>query len=129
MITKYSHPIILLLLICVAKETVTFHPDHALADIATILETLTNADGIRFPHCTLSKEFLSTASSVYGCQRVVEQNPICNRSLVVAYSQLEPLVYQNESGHVVGILPGKIVPINSCLVFFCLFFLGSEGSV
>ena len=98
------------------------------SDKAAILETLTlTSDGIRFPHCTLSKEFLSTASSVYGCQRVVEQNPICNRSLVVAYSQLEPLVYQNESGHVVGILPGKIVPINSCLVFFCLFFWVQKG--
>lgn len=118
MIIKFSHPINLLLLICVAKETVTFHPDHALADIATILETLTNADGIRFPHCTLSKEFLSTASSVYGCQRVVEQNPICNRSLVVSYSQLEPLVYQNESGHVVGILPGIKLKCIALLIYF-----------
>ena len=75
--------------------------------MATILETLTlTSDGIKFPHCTLSKEFLSTANSVYGCQKVIEQNPICNRSLVVAYSQLEPLVYLNETGHVVGILPG-----------------------
>ena len=77
------------------------------SDMATILETLTlTSDGIKFPHCTLSKEFLSTANSVYGCQKVIEQNPICNRSLVVAYSQLEPLVYLNETGHVVGVLPG-----------------------
>ena len=104
--TAYNHPTILLLLICVAKGTVSLQTDHSLANKAIILETLTSSDYIKFPHCTLSKEFLSTANSVYGCQKVIEQNPICNRSLVVAYSQLEPLVYLNETGHVVGILPG-----------------------
>lgn len=109
MIAAFGHSIILLSLIYVAKGTVSFHLDHALADMTIILDAMTTSDGIEFPHCTLTKEFLSTANSVYNCQKVIEQNPICNRSLVVAYSQLEPLVYKNETGHVVGILPGKFM--------------------
>ena len=77
-------------------------------DFASILMerlSMTN-DEIEFPHCALTEEFLSTANSVYACERVIQQNPICNKSLVVAYSELEPLVYRNTSGEVVGILPG-----------------------
>ena len=98
--------VVFLVLFCVFEAaSVDKKIDRTDGDMATILEMLIN-DDVRFSHCTLSKEFLTTANSVYGCQKIVKQNPICNRSLVVAYSQLEPLVYQNETGDVVGILPG-----------------------
>ena len=106
MITTFNLAI-LLFLVCGFAGPVNSNQDHAFSDVVTILEMLTlTDDNIKFSHCTLSKEFLTTANSVYGCQKIVKQNPICNRSLVVAYSQLEPLVYQNETGDVVGILPG-----------------------
>lgn len=103
--------LLLLLVIAVATQRVTgsvdLHQNHALKDVVNILEMLAKADpDIKFSHCALTKDFLSTANSLYGCQKIQEQNPICNRSLIVAFSPLEPLVYQNESGHVVGILPG-----------------------
>ncbi|XP_066934991.1 uncharacterized protein [Clytia hemisphaerica] len=91
--------------VAIFTTLLTATPSNA-GDIVSILERLSiSTEGIEFPHCALTKEFLSTANSVYGCERVIQQYPICNKSLVVAYSELEPLVYRNTSGEVVGILP------------------------
>ena len=72
-----------------------------------ILQSLSLSSELKYPYCALESEFLESARKVYSREDVVAANPFCGRSLVVAYSNMEPLVYLNKSGLVDGVLPGN----------------------
>jgi len=88
-----------------AEDTSTI--SNSDSNDAKILHSLSSSSQLNYPYCALDSRFLESAKRVYSREEVVAANPLCGRNLVVAYSQMEPLVYLNKSGLVEGVLPGK----------------------
>ena len=44
----------------------------------------------------------------HTCDEVYESQPLCKNTLDIAYYQFPPYIFQNESGEVQGLLPGKL---------------------
>ena len=51
----------------------------------------------------------------HTCEEVRRYQPMCRRTIKISYSELPPYIFNNETGHVLGIFPG----INN----FCSHFL------
>lgn len=57
--------------------------------------------------CSIRFSMIEEVRSRIPCSKVKNLNPICENNITVTFSHMPPYVH-NKSGHVVGILPGKI---------------------
>ena len=53
----------------------------------------------------------------HTCEEVRRYQPMCRRTIKISYSELAPYIFNNETGHVIGLFPG----INS----FCRHFVNA----
>ena len=57
--------------------------------------------------CSLRYKHFKDAKKNITCDRIRELNPLCNRSIIVKYFELEPYAFNNKSDVTVGLLPGR----------------------
>ena len=43
----------------------------------------------------------------HTCEEVRRYQPMCRRTIKVSYSEFAPFIFNNETGHVSGVFPGK----------------------